>query len=319
MRGTIRLRAVALGVLFGLLICAATPYNNAYLGGTLLAGGHFPLAPFFILTWLTLFAAIYVKVFRRASFLTGIELITIWILSVVVSGVAYTGLARTFFVNLTAPLHFATVGNRWAEALQPLLSEKLHPASPEAVKMLYNGVKGGSNMSTGELLASIPWSAWATPLLAWTVLILLSYLVMVCLVNLFATQWVINERVNFPLLQAPRLMEESFEEGRIWNFFTNRYLLTGLLISCFLHVVNGLHFYIPTVPQIPTLILAGGYFPKVGLFSGFHKLKIYIYPAFIGFAFLTPRQISFSFWVFSLGGWFFYGGLSLRGRTIRPS
>ena len=58
----------------------------------------------------------------------------------------------------------------------------------------------------------------------------------------------------------------------------------------------GLHFYFPAVPQIPTLILAGPYFPKHGLFSGFHKLKIYIYPAFIGFAFLTSRQISFSFW-----------------------
>lgn len=313
------MRAVALGVAAGLLICAATPYNNAYLGATLLAGGHFPLAPFFLLTWLTLFAALYVKIFRRPSILNGVELLTVWILSVVVSGVAYTGLARTFFINLTAPVHFATVGNRWAETLQPLISNRLQPSDPQAIKALYDGLQGGSGMSLPEVFASIPWSAWITPLLAWTVLILLAYLVMLCLVNLFSTQWVVNERVNFPLLQAPRIMEEAFEEGRIWDFFTNRYLLTGLLISCFLHVINGLHFYIPSVPHIPTLIAAGDYFPKVGLFSGFHEVEIFIYPAFIGFAFLAPRQISFSFWFFFIAGCLFYGVLSLLGVTIPPS
>ncbi|MDK2955226.1 MAG: hypothetical protein PWQ57_722 [Desulfovibrionales bacterium] len=319
MRGTIRWRAVWLGVFCGLLICAATPYNNAYLGATLLAGGHFPLAPFFILIWLTLFAALYVKIFRRSSFLNGMELITVWILSVVVSGVAYTGLARTFFVNITAPIHFATVGNRWSEVLHPLMSSKLHPTDASAVRALYNGLAGGANMSFSQVMAAIPWSAWAAPLIAWSVLILLSYMVMLCLVNLFSTQWIINERVNFPLLQAPRVMAGAFEEGRIWDFFTNRYLLMGVILSCFLHTVNGLHFYIPSVPEIPTLFLAGGYFPKVGLFSGFQKLKIYIYPAFIGFAFLTSRQISFSFWVFFMGGCIFYGVLSMLGMTIPSS
>jgi len=89
-----------------------------------------------------------------------------------------------------------------------------------------------------------------------------------------------------------------------------------LLASVLLHLINGLHFYFPGVPQIPTLILAGAYFPKYGLFAGFHKLKIYIYPAFIGFAFLTSRQISFSFWVFFLLGGLFFGLLGVLGYHI---
>ena len=85
-----------------------------------------------------------------------------------------------------------------------------------------------------------------------------------------------------------------------------------------LHLLNGLSFYNPTIPSIPTLILAGKYFPKVGLFSGFYKLKIYIYPAFIGFAFLTSKQISFSFWLFYAAGALLFGLLRFWASTSPP-
>ena len=63
------------------------------------------------------------------------------------------------------------------------------------------------------------------------------------------------------------------------SFFSNRFLIAGMLIPICLHLVNGLSFYNPTIPSIPTLVLAGKYFPKYGLFAGFYKLKIYIFPA----------------------------------------
>ncbi|MBT8345530.1 MAG: hypothetical protein KJO28_04425, partial [Desulfofustis sp.] len=46
---------------------------------------------------------------------------------------------------------------------------------------------------------------------------------------------------------------------------------------------------------------------------------IYIYPAFIGFAFLTSRQISFSFWVFFLAGGLLYGILDMAGYAVPAS
>ncbi|MGD9053648.1 MAG: hypothetical protein PVG17_17455, partial [Desulfobacterales bacterium] len=95
-----------------------------------------------------------------------------------------------------------------------------------------------------------------------------------------------------------------------------RFLLAGLMVPVCLHLLNGLAFYNPSIPQIPTLILAGKYFPKVGLLSGFFKLKIYIYPAFIGFAFLTSKQISFSFWFFFIIGILLFGLLSVLGLNI---
>ena len=116
---TVRLRAILMGLLLSVVICALTPFNNAYLQGTPLGGGHFPLAPFFVLIWLTILMGVLRKIFKARLPLTGRELLVSWILMVLASGIAYTGLVRTFFINLTAPYYFATVENRWRKFSSP--------------------------------------------------------------------------------------------------------------------------------------------------------------------------------------------------------
>ncbi len=310
---TIRFRAVALGLGLGLGICAVTPLNNLYYGATPLGGGHFPLAPFFILAWLTVLTAAVGRLSRGKSLLDGTDLLVCWMLMVVVSGVAHTGLARTFFITLTAPLHFASEGNQWRAVLGPLLPPGWYPTDEAAVETLYNGLAGGYAMPWGQVLAAIPWRVWAGPLAVWGIFIGLCFFVLLCLTNLFSRQWISNERMNFPLLRLPEALTGAIDQGGLAALLTDRFLLCGLLGSVLLHTVNGIAFYDPSIPQIPTLILAGPYFPKTGLFSGFTKLKLYLYPAFIGFAFLTSRQISLSFWTFFLLGGLVYGVFDLIG------
>jgi hypothetical protein len=312
----VRLRAVLIGVVTALVICALTPFNNTYRQATPLGGGHFPLAPFYILIWLTLLVSVVNHFRKEKPLLSGSELLLAWGLMVLVSGVAYTGLVRTFFINLTAPFHFATVENRWADTLHPLLPAGLFPVDGEALETLYNGLEGGRRLSWWGVLARIPWQAWLGPLVAWGGFVLICYWIMVCVVTLLAPQALVNERMNFPLLRVPQLMEAAVDEGRSAAFWGNRFLLAGIAIPVALHLLNGLSFYYPSVPQLPTLILAGSYFPRAGLFSGFIKLKIFIYPAFIGFAFLAAKQISFSFWFFFLVGGLLYGLLALLGYQI---
>jgi hypothetical protein len=153
-------------------------------------------------------------------------------------------------------------------------------------------------------------------MLYWGMFVSLSYAAMFCLVNLLSRQWLTNERMNFPLLRVPELMGDAFDANELLRFFTNRFFLAGILLPIFLHLVNGMNFYFPQIPQIPTLILAGSYFPNYGLFSAFYKLKICIYPAFIGFAFLASKQISFSFWFFFVAGGLMIGALSVFGYNI---
>jgi len=312
----IRLRAIVIGSCLAVLICLITPFNNAYRQGTPLGGGHFPLAPFYFLVWMMLITALIRWIFKGRKLISGKELLVSWALMVLLSGIAWTGLARTFFINLTAPYHFATVENRWEEKLHPLLPKSWYPQSQEAVTTFYNGISGGRSMDWLEVIKTIPWDAWLGPLLGWAGFILLCYLVMVCIINLLSKQPLYNERMNFPLLRVPLLMQEALDNNQFGRFITNRFLLIGFFVPVCLHLINGLSFYNPSVPSIPTLILAGKYFPKVGLFSGFYKLKIYIYPAFIGFAFLTSKQISFSFWFFYFAGTLLIGLLSVLGINI---
>ena len=312
----IRLRAIVLGAIFALAICLITPFNNAYRQATPLGGGHFPLAPFYILVWLMILTAFLRMLFRGRKLITGKELLVSWALMVLLSGVAWTGLARTFFINLTAPFHFATVENRWSEVLHPLLPGSWYPQGKEAIATIYNGISGGRQLGWFDILSQVQWGVWLTPLLTWTIFILLCYFVMVCVVNLLSKQPLYNERMNFPLLRVPFVMEEALDQTGLGRFFTNRFLIAGLMVPFCLHLLNGLGFYNPSIPQIPTLILAGKYFPKVGLLSGFFKLKIYLYPAFIGFAFLTSKQISFSFWFFFIIGTLLFGLLSVLGFNI---
>ncbi|MGD1972422.1 MAG: hypothetical protein PVH37_07950 [Desulfobacterales bacterium] len=312
----IRLRAILIGSCLAVLICLITPFNNAYRQGTPLGGGHFPLAPFYFLIWMMLITAFIRWIFKGRKLITGRELLVSWALMVLLSGIAWTGLARTFFINLMTPYHFATIENRWAEVLHPLLPQGWYPQSQEAITNFYNGITGGRSMGWLEVIRSIPWDAWMGPLVGWMGFILLCYLVMVCIINLLAKQPLYNERMHFPLLQVPLLMQEALDKNEFGRFIANRFLLTGILVPVFLHLINGLSFYYPSVPSIPTLILAGQYFPKVGLFSGFIKLKLYIYPAFIGFAFLTSKQVSFSFWFFYFAGTLLIGFLAVLGINI---
>ncbi|MCP4671803.1 MAG: hypothetical protein GY857_10920, partial [Desulfobacula sp.] len=280
----IRPRAFFLGIILAVLICAFTPFNNVYRNATPLGGGYFPLAPFYLLFWLTIITAFCKKFLKIDALFTGSELILTWGLMLLVSGIAYTGFARTFFINLTAPFYFASVENRWQEVLQPLLPDNLFPQSNTAVEMLYNGLENGQEMGWYELAKHIPWSAWIIPFLSWGVFIIICYILILSLIYMISRQAMENERMNFPLLIVPKMIQKALDEGRLSSFLTNKFLIIGLSIPFCLHLLNGLNFYYPSFPHINTLVLAGSYFPKQGILAGFIKLKLYFYPAFIGFA-----------------------------------
>jgi hypothetical protein len=171
-------------------------------------------------------------------------------------------------------------------------------------------------MGWWEVIRRTPWDAWCGPLCTWGLFVLLCYGVMLCMVQILSRQALENERMNFPLLEVPQAMAEALDGDGMWAFWGNRFLIAGLMVPVLLHLINGLHFYYPQVPQIPTLLLAGSYFPKQGLLSGFTKLKIYLYPAFIGFAFLAAKQVSLSFWLCFVVGGLLFGLLGVMGYQI---
>ncbi len=295
------------------VFCALTPYNNVRLQNSPLAGGHFPLASFGVLL---LFAVLYnpvVRKIRPAAVLAAHELLLLWAMVTVSTGIAYTGLFRTFFINITTPAWLTATGHPAGKALLDLLPRALFPQDTEMVHMLYRGLEGGRNMSWHHVLVRIPWSSWIGPLSLWGIFIACVYAAFVGLTGLFSHQWIENEKMNFPLLRVPIEIGEESEKGALADYLTRKTFLIGFFIPVLLHLLNGLHTYYPQVPQIPVLFLAQPYIPREGLLSGFAKVKIYLYPAFIGFAYLTSKQVSFSLWFFFLLGGLLPGLLQLAG------
>jgi hypothetical protein len=299
----IRLSALLTGLIFVILFSAFTPYNNVKLLNSPLAGGHFPLASFGCLLLLLVIINPLLSLIRKNWRFHLHELLLVWAMVTVATGIAYTGLMRTFIINITTPVWFSTTSSNLGKLLPPLLPASLFPKDPEMIRSLYGGLEGGLDLTWWQVLSQIPWSHWLMPMAWWGLFMVFVYTAMIGMVGVFSHQWVENEKMNFPLLRVPEILGEEAEAGRLFEYFTHRYFIIGFGIPLILHLLNGLNTYFPQVPSLPTLVLASPYIPKEGLLSGFYKAKIYIYPAFIGFAFLTSKQVSFSLWsFFILGG-----------------
>lgn len=241
------------------------------------------------------------------------ELLLIWCMVTLATGIAYTGLMRTFLINITTPEWFNSTASNLGKLLEPLLPSSLFITDPDLVKNLYRGLDGGLDMTWCDVLCAIPWGSWLLPMVWWGLFILLAYMAMIGMVGIFSHQWIENEKMNFPLLRVPEVLSQEAAEGRLGKYFSHRLFLLGVFIPFFLHLFNGLHTYYPQVPEIPTLVLIQPYIPKEGLLSGFQKMKIYIFPAFIGFAFLASKQVSFSLWFFFILGGLLPGVLQSLG------
>jgi hypothetical protein len=309
----LRFSAVLVGLLLAVVLCAFTPYNNIFLQNSPLAGGHFPLASFGCFLFLILVLnPLLSLISSRFRFHTH-EILLIWSMVTMATGIAYTGLLRTFLINITTPVWFTTTTSDVGQVLVPLLPPTLFPMDADLVRTLYNGMPGGRDLAWWQVLVRIPWSVWLLPMAWWGLFVVLVVIAMLGLVGIFSHQWIENEKMNFPLLRVPQILAETAEQGKLGHFLTNKYFIIGLTIPLLLHTFNGLHTYFPQIPEIPNVLLLRPFVPREGLFSGFVKLKYFIYPAFIGFAFLTSTQVSFSLWFFYILGGLLPGFIQLLG------
>jgi hypothetical protein len=231
----------------------------------------------------------------------------IWIVGTIAATLAYTGFARTFILNIA-----------WhPEAVRKIFNlGRIFPEGEQLTKAVLQGIPGGDRLSILSVIGAIPWHDWMPTLLAWFVFIALVMVTLLGMASVFSHQWIENERMALPLLHIPRAFSEESEKSSIFKSIGNAFFVTGVMIPVLIHTVNGLAAYFPNIPQIPTLFLAQPYIPQEGILKGFAKLKIYIYPAFVGFAYMAPRQISLSVWFFFLLGFLIPGLLGLFGVAI---
>lgn len=174
-------RAFVIGLALAVLECLIAPYNDFVIRNTFLAGGHFPLAPFFVLTVLALIVNAVLRLLHPKLALSAQELIVIWCLMIAVAGIPSSGMMRDALSAFAAYNYFATPENEWRSLFFQHIPEWRVVRDEGAIVSFYESLSVGDR---------IPWGAWLKPLSIWALYVLTAYFVMVCLAVVLRKQWI---------------------------------------------------------------------------------------------------------------------------------
>lgn len=294
-------RAILIGLICAALECLIAPYNDYVIRNIFLAGGHFPVGPFFVITVLILLVNVLVRKIDPRSALKPQEIVTIWCIMIVAVGIPSTGLMRTVLSPMVAYKYRATMENDWEHLFHQYIPQWRVVQDEKAILSFYEG------LLPGEL---VPWSAWLKPVLIFSGYVLILYFVMACLSVLLRKQWVENEKCTFPLVRLPVEMS-SQPQGLISSFFKSPALWLGFAFPVCLHTMNGIHAYFPKAPHIPRDFWLNPFL--VGRpFSLLRPIQIVVFWSMVGFSYLLSLDVSFSLWFFFI----FYKLQSLIGGLL---
>jgi len=283
--------SVLLAVLFGYII----PYIDVYFSDTYLGAAHLPPGAIGALLILLLVINPLLKVLSKALAFRRNELLTIYSTCLFSCLVPGHGSENFFVPTLVAPFYFASPENKWMGFMQPYLKPWLTPALTADGHINTELVQGWYLGAT-----HIPWAAWIIPLLAWTAMILASYIMLGCLSVMLRAQWTEREALAFPLLKLPVEMTEDTGgvRGFAGRLFSNKVMWVGFAIAVFIELLNGLNQYFPDMPVVPMQI-TGSFFtesPWNQLGLSFPKIWIVV----VGITYLLTSEVSFSLWFFFL-------------------
>jgi hypothetical protein len=282
--GGITARSLLLGLGLSGLLCAVTPYNDYVVENTFMAGNHFPVGAVAVLLLLSA-ANLAARRLRGRPFLRASELGVVYILTMVTSGIPSSGLLRYLIPTPPSIYYFAGAGNQWDKLIWGHFPIWMGVSGTPAA-WFFEGMPEG---------ASVPWAAWWDPLSRWLILVGAVWLMMVCFAALVRKQWADRERLAFPLVQFP--LEVLRDDGRgpsAW-FFAHRLVWLGAALVLFVHVLNGLHAYFPSVPGIPLSANMDAALPDRP-WSAAIPVRFNIYFSAIGFGYLLSSEVAAGFW-----------------------
>jgi hypothetical protein len=285
-------RALTIGLLCTVFFCAFTPYNDFAVAATYLAGTQFPIGALFVLLLLVGGVNVLLRKYRpRAAFSQG-ELLTIWVMMLVSSGLSTSGMMRYFIPHIVAPHHYSDTTNNWERKIWAEVPDWLKVKDDEAAHAFFIGWRRGEE--------HIPWSAWIGPLFFWGILAVLFVIASFCVANLLRRQWVENEKFAFPLVALPVLLAEEPQEGRLVNnLLRNPVLWLGVLLTTGLHTFRGLHLLYPSIPDIRTSWNMMEYL-TVPPWNQLGWFVANVYLLVVGLTFLLSSEVAFSLWFFFL-------------------
>lgn len=288
-RSGLTARAVLFGAFFTALAGIAIPYSDNRLGGTWISCCHLPIVVFFFLLVMVGVVNALLKKFAPRRAFTVRELMVIYTMTLVGSGIPSFQLTEYLFPTLAGYRYFASPENKWAETFYKYIPAWLAPTDDFATRAFYEGLRPGE---------AVPWRPWLVPTLAWTVAALLIFWSYACITVALRRQWVENEHLIFPLVQLPLDMVE--DDGAVLSpFLRSRLTWIAAAIPLVIHSWNGIHRYFPVVPGITLAWYLNPYF-RTSPWNQVGILIAIVHFSIVGFSFLLATDLSFSLWFFFL-------------------
>jgi hypothetical protein len=240
--------------------------------------------------------------------LTRGELLTIYCI-VLVAGVLVTkGILGMMVPSVISLQYYSHARAAWQSTFLSSIPGWFAPTDPLAVDSFFEG------------RAHVPWPLWWGPLVVWSSFILALFGCELSLVLLFREQWIRNERLSFPMAQVPLELVQSYgrDRGGPGQVVSSAAFWIGAGSAFGLTFLDHLTWYVPWIPAPPIYYEAVAA-QKVGPMAAFGQINIIMWPDFVAIAYLIPKEISFSCWVF----WFvrvaMTAGAIAAGGTPQPA
>lgn len=232
------------------------------------------------------------KRFFPKQILTQGELVTVYIMLSLASGVAGRDMLQILMPALGWPFWFATPENGWAYLFHKYLPRWLMVDDQTSLRYFFEG--GVGLYRRWEYI--LPWLG---PAFWWTLFITSLGFTMLCINVMVRKQWAHRERLTYPIIQLPLAITENGGEARI---FRSRRFWTGFICAGVLDIINGLHYLYPFIPHIPVSYLENqfGYLFTTPPWNAIGSFPFPLYPFAISIGFLLPLDLSFSCWFFYL-------------------
>ena len=292
-RGGVTFRSVSMSLFLAAMFGYCIPIVDFKMSNTFLGAMHMPAGAIAVLLAMLLVVNPLLRVLSSRLAFTRPETLTVYITCLFSTLVPGRGAENFFVPNLLSSFYFATRENKWLDFLTPYLKPWMSPSmhggtyDPTIASGWYDGNAG-----------QVPWSAWISPLIAWTALILAVHIMHACLGVMLRAQWAQREALAFPLLRLPLELTEESADGRV-KFFRNPLVWLGFGVSVFIEMLNGLHAYYPDVPAFPLSLQTNQFFTEAP-WNQVGNIQVQIFPAIVGISFLLTSEVSFSLWFLHL-------------------
>jgi hypothetical protein len=283
----ITLRALIAGAFLAALIGGGAAYENLLISGSTMNFDYSMGAAIFCFALFALFLNPMLHRLQPAWSFKPTELATLYIMAMVACVLPTNALVGQLLPALSGGIYYATPENNWLESVIPYIKPQLLVGDSKGIKEFYEG------LSAEE---AIPWQIWLDPLLYWSMGLAGFFGIVIALMVLLRKQWVVNERLLYPLVQVPiAMIGDTAAEIRAYApLFRQGIFWIGVLIPAVMYSLKSLHHYNPMFPLgLPTFV-------HVPFANNAVTIPFGINYAGIGFGYLLTTKLSFSIWIMAL-------------------